>query len=413
MGQKINEQTYEAQENSPRTPIWKFVPPNDYAVPTVHMQKPVSKAWQFFQQIFRRKDVLDVSFKKEYDLYSLPRVQLAHLVPSLPWEDVAVALDTALRDWMADEFSENSVKFFIGQPFSEHPEVVSHLGVRHQAVEITPPSIEQILFNEKSWFDSWPSYGTFWVLPKLEHCYLRHANGLSLVRRLLRLAVSGQLGKGVIGCDSWAWAYVQRIFPLPQADAITLQAFDADRLQRLIYGLMKSQSNTKIHYYSAKHGQEITGISAEEGQRQKEFEELAAYCRGNVAIATTYWRERLTYRQDGYEEPFDGKTKMHTDENRFGEHLWVTAMPPEPELPIGNDEEYCLLLHAIMLHGGLPESLLRDLLPFSAIRCRGLLGQMQQFGIVHCANGCWQVREMAYIVVRRLLSAHGYLTDSF
>lgn len=41
---------------------------------------------------------------------------------------------------------------------------------------------------------------------------MRHAGGLTLVRRLLERAVSGQLGRGLIGCDSWAWAYLQKVW---------------------------------------------------------------------------------------------------------------------------------------------------------------------------------------------------------
>lgn len=410
---KMTNQTHPTSDSSAQTPLWEFVPPNDYTVPATQVRKAAAEAWRSFQQILRRKDVADTPFKDEQDLHALPQVRLEHLVPPLPWKDAAAALDAVLQKWTAAGVSEKSVKFFIGQPFSGHAEIVSLLGGRHQAIEIMPPSIEQILSNDESWFDSWPSSATFWVLPKLEYCYLRHANGLDLVRRLLSLAAKGQLGKGVIGSDSWAWAYLQRIFPLPQADAITLQAFDANRLQCLLYGLMQSQSKTEIHCYNALNGQEITGASGKEKQRQQEFVELAAHCRGNVAIATTYWRERLRYGPDEDVASGDEKTTARTGENRSDEHVWVAGMPPDPELPIGNDEEFLLLLHAMMLHGGLPEPLLDDLMPFSATRCRGLLVQLQQSGIVHCANGRWQVRAMAYIPIRRLLGARDYLTDFF
>jgi hypothetical protein len=39
-------------------------------------------------------------------------------------------------------------------------------------------------------------------LPKLEQYYLRHTNEPELMRRLLIQAVSGQLGKDMIECDS-------------------------------------------------------------------------------------------------------------------------------------------------------------------------------------------------------------------
>lgn len=329
-------------------------------------------------------------------------------MPSLPWADAATALDHALKGWIALGVSEKSVKLVVGQPFSGHTEIVSLLGVRHQAKEITLPSIEQILLRDGSWLDHWPAPEPFWVLPKLEHCYLRHANGLDLVRRLLSLAANGELGQGVIGCDSWAWAYLQRIFPWPPANAITLQAFDANRLQDLFSSLMTSGSKQEIHCCNAKNGQEILGPSAEEEQRQKEFVELAAHCRGNVGLATAYWRRRLRCLPDE-----DVAADVEKSALRAGEQVWVAEMPPDPVLPTGNEEEFFLLLHSMLLHSGLPEALLDDLLPFSATRCLGLLGQLQQSGIANCANGRWQVRETAYATVRRLLSARDYLTDAF
>ena len=404
----MTEQSCSGSDSSARQPLWEFVPTGDYSVPAGQIQKSAIEAWLSFQKMFRRKDVADPPFKAEQDLHALPEVQLEHLVPSLPWADAAAALDHALQDWMAVGVSAKSVKLVVGQPFSGHAEIVSLLGVRHQATEITLPSIKQILSRDESWLDHWPSSETFWVLPKLEHCYLRHASGLNLVRRLLSLATNGELGQGVIGCDSWAWAYLQRIFPSLLTDAITLQAFDANRLQSLFSGLMTSGSRREIHCCNAKNGQEILGPSAQEEQRQKEFVELAAHCRGNVSLATAYWRKRLHCLPDEDISANDEKPVLSA-----GEQVWVAEMPPDPVLPVGNEEEFFLLLHAILLHGGLPESLLGELLPFSSTRCLGLLAQLRQAGIVLFVNGRWQVGETAYATVRRLLSARDYLIDAF
>jgi small conductance mechanosensitive channel len=49
----------------------------------------------------------------------------------------------------------------------------------------------------------------------------------------LRGPASGRLGKGIIGCDSWAWAYLQWVWPLAQPEALTMQAFDGEKLTRL------------------------------------------------------------------------------------------------------------------------------------------------------------------------------------
>lgn len=400
-------------DDSVSMPLWQCVPLSDYHVPTPPAEKVAVGLWSSIRQMFRRRDAVGIELKKEQELHALPEVRLAHLVPSLPWQDAAAALDTTLQDWLEPGMSDKSVNFFIGQPFSSHAEIVALLGRQHGAVEIAPPSSEQVLSADESWLDHWPSPQTFWVLPQLERCFLRHANGLGLARRLMSLAANGQLGKGLIGCDSWAWAYLQRIFPWPRAQAVTLQAFDAERLQRLLVGLMKMQTKKALHCRSAKNGQPITDNASEGEPPPKEFAELAAHCRGNVAIATTYWRERLRHQPDKDESSDHQESQQDTDESESVEQVWVAGMPPDPELPLGNDEEFFLLLHAILLHGGLPESLLGALLPFSSARCLGLLAQLQQAGIVLCINGRWQVRETAYATVRQLLTGRDYLVDAF
>ncbi|MBB5348546.1 hypothetical protein JWG42_06540 [Desulfoprunum benzoelyticum] len=407
------DQTSPAPNDSPQTPLWEFVPPSDYVVPVVYVQSAAANAWQSFRQLFRRRDSSEASFRKEQELDVLPQVRLARLVPPLPWDDAAAALDAALQDWVTADASQRGVKFCIGQPFCGHAEIVSLLGAHHQAVQIPPPSVEEILSNDARWFDNWPAPGGFWVLPNLEHCYLRHANGLGLVRRLLSLAASGRFGRGLVGCDSWAWAYVQRILPLPDADAVTLQAFDGPRLHAMLLGMMTSRSNREIHCYDAETGKEILDTSAAEDHFQQEFADLAAYCRGNVAIAANYWRQRLRSRPDEDETSGGEHTRQPAEGNGAGEHVWVAGMPLDPQLPLGTAEEFFLLLHAMMVHGGLPAPLAEDLLPFSATHCYGLLGQLQQSGIAHCFNGRWQVRESSYAAIRRLLRAGDYLTDSF
>lgn len=408
----MTEKGLSGSDNSVSTPLWECVPLSDYLVPTLPADRVAVGLWSSIRQMYRRKDTVGIEPEKEQELHALPQVRLAHLVPSLPWKDASAALDLTLQDWLEPGLSNNSVKFFVGQPFSAHAEIVALFGRQHGAVEITPPSIEEILSGDESWLDHWPLSETFWVLPKLEHCYLRHANGLDLLRRLMSMAASGHLSKGLIGCDSWAWAYVQRIFPWPLANAVTLQAFDAERLQKLLVGLMKTRTKKELHCHSAKNGKSITDDASEGEQPPKEFVELAAHCRGNVAIATTYWRERLRLHSDKDEASDQESTQKDRDESESVEQIWVAEMPADPDLPLRNDEEF-FLLHAMLLHGGLPESLLGDLLPFSSARCLGLLAQLQQSGIAHCVNGRWQVRETAYVMVRRLLGARDYLIDSF
>ncbi len=105
------------------------------------------------------------------------------------------------------------------------------------ATVITEPTSEQILGADCRWLEDWPDAAPLWVLPRLERCFLRHAGGLSLVRRLLDRAQGGTLGCGLIGCDSWAWAFLEYAWPVVRPDALAVQAFDGEGLARLLAAL--------------------------------------------------------------------------------------------------------------------------------------------------------------------------------
>ena len=81
-------------------------------------------------------------------------------------------------------------------------------------------------------------------------------------------------------CDSWAWAFFQRIHAWPATDVLTLQAFDAERLTSLISDYAH-RSKMHIHYLSAMNGKEILTNEIDSEQTDTEFNELAAHCRGN------------------------------------------------------------------------------------------------------------------------------------
>ena len=70
------------------------------------------------------------------------------------------------------------------------------------------------------------------VLTHLEHCYLRHYDGLTMLRRLLEIMLSHRR-RWLVRCDSWAWAYFRRVF---KVDAMlrspwVLAPFSQERLR--------------------------------------------------------------------------------------------------------------------------------------------------------------------------------------
>ncbi len=413
--QKMNREQPALQSNDATAESnWEFVRLHEYRVPSVPARSAAAKAWASFKGVFRHAaDDAQAPIKKEAELRALPEVRLQHLVPPIDWTAAAQALDVALADSRFSSAATAAVPFVIGQPHCGHTRIVGRWGEGHDAVPIEAPTVEQILAGDRRWFDAWPAPDRPWVLPNLERCYLRHARGLALVRELLARVAGGNAGRGLIGCDSWAWAYLQRVWPLAKSDALTLQAFDGDRLSRLFAQLASPRQTGRLRFRNASTGHDLLSVPTEPEQASAEIVRLAAHCRGNVGTARSYWREQL--RDEPEEEGKDlaaNAPAPQTGEPQ-DEVVWVSAALPGPTSPIEADEDTAFVLHALLLHDGLPATLLPELLPLALHRCLAVLLRLQDLGLVQLRGERWAVDALGYALVRELLRGRDYLTDDF
>ncbi|OPL13404.1 MAG: hypothetical protein AVO38_13540 [delta proteobacterium ML8_D] len=394
--------------------LWEFVPLADYHIPSLPARSAAATSWTSLKRIFRRvNEESRAAVKEEAKLRLFTQARLKYLVQPLNLTEAARALDSSLNEWMMAFTPDRSVKLVIGQPHGSHAEIVRQWGLRYRATPITPPTYKQIFTRDLHWFDSWPESDLPWVLPNLERCYLRHTSGLTLLRELFERSENGRLGRGLIGCDSWGWAYLQRVWPVPRPDALTLQAFDGQRLARLLTHLVVLRSNRRICFRNAKTGNDILTIPATNSAVPEEIVELAAHSRGNVGIAILYWRNSLRTEPDMEETNSDADKRMSEQGETEEERVWVSAKLSEPVLPIEADEDTALVLHALLLHGGMPASLLPELLPLSQYRCMAILLRLRNAGVVEWGQGCWWVAGLAYENVRSFLRGHDYLADGF
>lgn len=394
--------------------LWEFVPLADYKVPGLPATSAAATAWKSFRQIFRWTDKeSNLPVKEEAKLNALPQVQMRRLVPPLNLSEAAKALDESLKEWMETADPDQPVQFVIGQPHSSHVEIVRQWGELHDAALIAAPTYKQILEEDMSWFNDWPASDRPWVLPELGRFYLRHARGLTLVRQLFDGAESGRLGRGLIGCDSWAWSYLRRVWSVPRPDALTLQAFDGSRLSGLLTGMVLSRPGKRICFRNAATGSKILTVPADDTGLCGEIVKLAAHCRGNVGTALCYWRKRLRTEPDTDKTDSKVIQKMPEQDEGNEENVWVSAKLSEPVLPVETDEDTAFVLHALLLHGGLPASLLSKLLPLSHYRCMAVLLRLRNAGLVHFRGKCWRVTELAYHTVRAFLRGYDYLIDDF
>jgi hypothetical protein len=415
--------TSQDQRQDSAPPLWEVVPIGQYAVPTGIDPAAVRKKWSAFRRLFGMgtRDAQS-PLRAETDLRALPQVKLENLAPPIDWSPGAAALDDALGDWVDDAGSGLGVQVLVGQPFGGQAEILERWAMAHEAPIMLPPNPEALLGGDARRLDDWVSQVDTqghrpWVLPRLEHCYFRHARGLWLARRLFELAFTGRMGQGLIGCDSWAWAYLERIWPFPGVKVLTLQAFDGRRLSTYFLESALASRNRRLRVRHARTGENLLPDLEHDESDQEDFEvsvelkRLAAHCRGNLGVARSYWRSRLRSAPD--EDELKDADAERSAASPDDEVVWLTAGIADPVLPAETGEEVVLVLHALLLHNGPPERLLPDLLPLSHDRILSILLRMKDLGLVETLHDRWCISALGYATAREALRARGYLIDAF
>ena len=386
---------------------------DDYCPPADSTPAALRRQWRLLARLFSRQDPHDTLAQPEATLSSLPPAQLDRLAPPLRWEGAARAFDQIYASKAGSAPTPGVIGILVGQPFCGHADILAHWARGRSVRLLEPPTAQEILAADVQWLtrccDSGPG---LWALPALERCYLRNANGLALVRGFLDLAFSGALGPGVIGCDSWAWAYLQRICAWPATPVLTLQAFDGAALTTLLLQ-PQAQPTQAVRFLSAHSGTSLLP-EPEDGEEDAaapvspELRQLAARCRGNLGVAWHFWRERLRTATEPQKAQTGDDAPPPTDA------VWV-APELEPRAPASDaGDETALVLHALLLHNGLEAPLLATLLPIAAAHLNLQLLHLHALGLVERQDADrWQVTPLAYPGVRAFLRARGYLTDSF
>lgn len=72
-----------------------------------------------------------------------------------------------------------------------------------------------------------------------------------------------------------------------------------------------------------------------------------------------------------------------------------------------------LILHALLLHNGLPAALLPELLPLPAGQIASLLARLEALGIVEADGERRRVASLGYAAARDMLRERSFLVDPF
>ncbi len=447
--------------NSPSTHslLWRYLAISQYDRPTEAAPQAIrTQIRDYLRRLQRARQTRQWQQKRSQKaLITVPRQLLDWAAAAPAWERAGIPnVAEVLHAWYKAPPAEAGLRMVIHVPHSTVRRTVVNWAKDEGWLLIPPPTLAQIMDGGESWLSNLPwRLDQRWVLPNVDQYYVRHYNGLTLLRRLLDRLWEVQ-PPVLLVCDSWVWRYlgavinIHTLFPEPT----TLAPFTAVSLSRWFRELSEHAFSPSITFRDATNGNEIflpeeveTQILApdqkaesdhfDHWERSTYLERLAIYSRGNPGVAWAIWRESLLLDEDD-QAVIEAFTTPDVDPNPEGANeeeaevvdekakeaalhdigitvwvrLWEEVGLPQLPADIGSVETF--ILHTLLLHHGLPYATLVQLLPFHTAQSADALHQLQTHGIVaQEEDDCWRVTTLAYATVRAFLDREGFMTDAF
>ena len=401
--------------------LWDFIAAADFEIPC----PPTSEAarghsrrlWRWLKcDVLARPKKDESSASTQWQIPSAVELDAAVIEPD--WGKAASALSTELNGWFDESPDHCSVRVLVGPAGSGVASVLHALARERQLKVLAPPPPHAILDD----FDAHKlvlqsldeSADELLVIPNLERFYLRHEDGMTLVRSITERLMSRH--RVLLGCDGWAWAFLQQAIGIEDTlgEPMTVAPFSDQRLDawfRASYDLHEIEfrrSHDDGPVFPPRSDQSASDTKEPRPETSVLIKSLAARARGNLGVALALWRSSLRTRgpDSSESEPAEQTSQWI---------IWVES-PSElqlPKLSTDVDQLHRFVLHAILLHGGLSISMLVTLLPFSREDIFRRVSELRTAGVLHQQNDTFRVTLTAYPEVRQALIGEGFLSDAF
>ena len=409
----MNNQTSDTNKE----PLWQYVPADDYLLPSATIEHVVRTGIVgLWQKLRPSKPKAEPLFKAEDDLQALSEAMLDQIASAPDWRVATTALNAALEAWLDSNQADRQPVVIVGVPHTNNAEILTLWAEEQKWRVIKPPTPEDILAQNESWLDQLTDDDTPWVLPSLERCYLRHAQGLALIRRFFDQVWSDRVSLGVIGCDGWAWAYLRHIWPGTMPLVFVAQAFTHEDLAAWFQALATGSDRAPFLFRQQDNGEYVLEPPPELAEEidppveiSNFLKRLASHSRGIPGVAWALWRQSLLGELN---KALSEEQKQQVDQIR-ATTIWVSPWDQlkQPSFPAEISRVQATILHTRLLHNGLPAKLLAQLLSLSATEVFQHLYGLHAAGLVEKSAEMWRVSALGYPVVRRFLQGEGYLTD--
>ncbi|RUO38958.1 hypothetical protein CWE22_11055 [Pseudidiomarina aestuarii] len=322
---------------------WQVVPFDEFELPSAPARTIMQKGLDKFKRIVG----ITKSEQNDSQQDDAPHYREFDRAPAV------AALESSFGDW-ADDDNATSVRWLISPPYSGAGQCARDWAKQRQWTLPEPPPAENLSQDSLAAWQG-PKKGQPWVLTTLSAYWLRDTQRMTFLRTLLAALMRGDFGKGLVVCDSWTFAFIQRAWTFEIPHSYCFAAATPELLQQV-------------------------GIEA----RTKQARELLAETRGNLGVTMAIWA-------------------LQQQEN-----------PTRPELPRDCNDFTAFILHSLLLHHGLSEQQLISVLPLIPAAQRNVqLANLAAHHIIEPKNNQWRVAVTAYPLVRDMLAGRGFWLDQF
>ncbi len=317
-------------------------------------------------------------------------------------------LDLTLRDWIADPSPTVPTRLIVLPPGDRNAVISAWAAEReHQVLE--PPSREALIDSNPPIAPDLTGEGLL-VIPDLARWFLRHRHGLKTIRQLLT-AVHASPRHCLIGCTSWAWAFLIRAIgaDLILPGALTFQPYNAVRLQRWFSELSTDPTTDRMTFRLSQNGADVLDVDANGQLRNDYLSKLAARSLGIPWVAWRLWRRSLRSDPETADEVGNQSSdpKLPADNpTPLGDRtLWV-AQTEEYALPAQHHQLALLVLQALLIHGRLTVDELALVVPI--VGDNFVAAALLSCGFIEQIDDELCVRAIAYPAARAELFSAGF-----
>ncbi len=242
------------------------------------------------------------------------------------------------------------------------------------------------------------------VIPRLEWCFLRCIGGLETIEVLRDLVAGDSSRFWLIGCNSWAWQYLERIYQINAylTNTVSFPPLKDEQIQEWLHPLMAElnpswkadnewlQIRKKELKAAKRRHQELDEVAK---MQEDYYEKLTDIAQGISNVAGDLWWRSLKIE--------------NIDADKISYSITRPKLPDLPPLIV--EDRY--LLYSLLFHGGMSLAHLTTSLGKSESIVKSRTQYLLQAGVIGKEQNLLHVNPAYYPRLKSILGNNNFLID--